>query len=292
MKVTDERLVNEVRKRLDQKNTALADLKELTKSLEQVNKKLQESERLKSSFISNLKNEINNPLTSLVALSGELVTLDLKDEKKYRTIAGMINYEARNLDFQIRNVLMVSEIESGENPLHITRVEACSLIGECIENFGHLLDDKAIRVDSEEQAPLWINTDTDKLAIILSNLISNGIVFNKEGGKLKISVDVGAGCFRFVVKDEGIGIRAEDQETIFDWFKQLDTGLTKRYRGHGLGLSVAKAAADLLGGSISVESEPGNGSTFTLRMPLQDNQKVNEVYLDGVDFFFEEGQEF
>lgn len=292
MELTDKQVVEEVMLRLDEKNRALSDLKNLTRNLELVNRKLQDSEKLKSSFISNLKNEINNPLTSLVTLSGELESLELKDEEKYKTIARMINCEAKNLDFQIRNVLMASEMESGEVPLHMAKVEIVSLVDDHLKNFDHLIAEKGIKVEGVNAEPLWINTDADKLGIIFANLISNAIVFNKDGGRMEISMSVKGDNFIFSASDEGIGIKKADQKFIFDWFKQLDTGFTKRYRGHGLGLSVAKAAAELLEGSLTVESKPGSGSKFKLQMPAHVAEDTQEMFVDGVDFFFEEGQEF
>jgi len=292
MKITDEELIEEFKTRLEDKNRALSDLRAVTKNLETLNKKLQESEKLKSDFLSNIRNEINNPLTVMVALSEELSTMKSVEEDRFRGIAGMLHKEALKLDFQIKNILIAAELESGENYLHITKVNIHSLLEECLMTFGPMIDEKGIIIKKSGPSPFWLNTDSEKMTLALSNIISNAIMFNKEGGTIDISIRECDDTFFCSVKDEGIGIAKDDQAVIFDRFKQLDTGMRKKYMGHGLGLSVAMAAVNFMDGTITVDSNPGKGSTFTLTVPDRSEEETEGVSTEGTEFFFDEEQEF
>ncbi len=292
MKMKDEALIDELKKRLEDKNKALTDLRSATKNLEKVNKKLQESEKLKSDFLSNIRNEINNPLTVMVALSAELGSMKSCEEKKFKGLAAMLHKEALVLDFQMRNILTAAELEAGESYFHITKVNVQSLIDECLNGFRPFIDENSLKIKRVGPSPLWANTDSEKLYIIISNLISNAVVFNKEGGLIEISVSKSDDTFSCSVRDEGIGIAKGDQKVIFDSFKQLDMGMRKKYRGHGIGLSVVMAAINLLDGSISVDSAPEKGSTFTLKIPVRSEEETEGVSTEGMEFFTDDEQEF
>ena len=162
MEITDEMLIDELKRRLEEKDRALFDLKAATRSLEKTNSKLQESESLKSNFLSNIRNEINNPLTALVNFSGELLKMDLKDEERFRRIASMLHREAHNLDFQIRNILIASDLEAGETELHVTKVDIPSLFKECLEGFESMLDECNIKIKIEGPSPFRVHTDSQK----------------------------------------------------------------------------------------------------------------------------------
>lgn len=290
--LTDEMLLQELKRRLDEKDKALVGMKALNNTLENTNKRLQESEKLKSNFLSNLRNEINNPLTALLALSTEMVTLDSKDRGRYKDIDKAIHSEVLNLDFQIRNVLIASELESGEADVHMTKVDAKTLVQDALQGFTYMIEARGLKVHVDSPASkIYLNTDSEKLQMIISNLISNGIVFNKDGGGLYISIGISNDEFTFSVKDEGAGIEECNYEMIFDRFKQLDVGVRKSFKGHGLGLSVAKAIVEVLGGEITVESSPGKGSVFTFHIPAQTDMKVEDVTIDGAEYFLDDDME-
>ena len=285
MTITDDELIEEFKKRLDEKNMALTDLRAVTKNLEMVNRKLQDSERLKTDFLSNIRNEINNPLTVMVALSEELASAKPTDVTKFQGLASMLHKEALSLDFQIRNVLIAAELESGEFNLHVTRVNVNSLIDECLKNLIPIVDGKGIVVEKKGPSPLWVNTDSEKLQITLLNLLHNAVVFSDDGGTIEISIRESDETFICSVRDEGVGMKKEDQGLIFDRFKQLDTGMRKKYMGHGIGLSVAKEAMNFMDGDISVDSKPGKGSTFTVTVPLRSEEESEGFSTEGMEFF-------
>jgi signal transduction histidine kinase len=264
---------------------ALTDLRAVTKNLEMVNRKLQDSERLKTDFLSNIRNEINNPLTVMVALSEELATAKPTDVTRFQGLASMLHKEALSLDFQIRNVLVAAELESGECSVHVTRVNVHSLIDDCVKNLLPIIEEKGIVVEKKGPSPAWINTDSEKLQTTLSNLLHNAVVFSNDGGVVEISFRESDETFICSIRDEGIGMKKEDHGVIFDRFKQLDTGMRKRYMGHGIGLSVAKGAVNFMDGDISVESEPGKGSIFTVTVPLCSEEESEGFSTEGMEFF-------
>lgn len=285
MTITDDELIEEFKKRLDEKNMALNDLRAVTKNLEMVNRKLQDSERLKTDFLSNIRNEINNPLTVMVALSEELASAKPTDVTKFQGLASMLHKEALSLDFQIRNVLVAAELESGEFSLHVTRVNINSLLDECVKNLIPIIEEKGIVVERKGPSPVWVNTDAEKLQITLSNLLHNAVIFSNDGGVVEVSLRESDETFICSIRDEGIGMKKEDQGVIFDRFKQLDTGMRKKYMGHGIGLSVAKGAMNFMDGDISVESEPGKGSIFTVTVPLRSEEESEGYSTEGMEFF-------
>lgn len=285
MTITDGELIEEFKKRLDEKNMALNDLRAVTKNLEMVNRKLQDSERLKTDFLSNIRNEINNPLTVMVALSEELASAKPTDVTKFQGLASMLHKEALSLDFQIRNVLVAAELESGEFSLHVTRVNINSLLDDCVKNLIPIIEEKGIVVEKKGPSPVWVNTDAEKLQITLSNLLHNAVIFSNDGGIVEVSLRESEETFICSIRDEGIGMKKEDQGVIFDRFKQLDTGMRKKYMGHGIGLSVAKGAMNFMDGDISVESEPGKGSIFTVTVPLRSEEESEGYSTEGMEFF-------
>ena len=289
--ISEKEMLEALSKNFENKDKVLKELEGSYKKLEDAHKKLYESERSKSNFLSNLRNAINNPMASLVALSEEMIHIDLGDKDKYKQMAAMLLSETLNLDSQIRNLLTAAEIESGDVELDIARVEVNSVLSSATSNLKHHITEKKIVVKTNIKEDLWINTDPDKFYSIVFNLLSNGVVFNTDGGLLDISMAVEDDEFTYSVRDGGVGIDKEDQQEIFNRFVQLDSGPTKKYGGLGLGLSVARAATDLLGGEIAVQSTPGRGSVFTLTLPANLNLEASNVCIDGVELFDSDGEE-
>ena len=206
-------------------------------------------------------------------------------------IAGMINSEAISLDFQIRNVMTAADLEAGEAELHITKTEISSLIDECLSNLLPMVKEYGVEIKKDGPGELWINTDKDKLCIIILNLISNAIVFNREGGTVGIDYRIEDNSLFIAISDEGIGISQKHHKEIFDRFRQLDTGVSKKYKGHGLGLSVARSGVEILGGQIDLESIVGEGSKFIITVPVNAGMEVEGTFSEGSELFFDDGDD-
>lgn len=291
-KLTDGELIDELKNRFEVNRKALNDLDALRRNLEQVNKKLQDSEALKSHFLSNIRNEINNPLTSIMGLARQLMSSAV-DPHKAASTGSLIYSEAFSLDFQLRNIFMAAELEAGEALPAFAHVEITSMVDGAIDLFDHQAELKALRIESACPPELVFTTDAQKLQLMINNLLANAIEYTPEGGKIELSATIEDGQLRLAVRDSGEGIRDSDREAVFDRFRQLEMGTTKSHRGHGLGLSVTAALADLLGGTVEPAESSQAGSTFTLEIPAGEApEELDTTARDGNFFLFGDAETF
>ncbi|HNX93928.1 MAG TPA: hybrid sensor histidine kinase/response regulator [Holophaga sp.] len=272
--------------------SALFDAKVLNSKLIDMNERLRDSEAMKSGFIAHMRNEINNPLNAILALAEELLRSVLSPER-LRQIAGIIHGEASHLDFQLRNVFCAAELEAGEATPFITNAEIGSILRNVADSLSHVAQMKDIQIRLiDPPDPLVFPTDAAKTHLILENLLANAIEFSPQGKSVELCARIQDDELVLDVKDEGIGISAEDQALIFKRFRQLDTGLTRAHMGPGLGLSVTKALLELMGGEIAVDSEPGQGSRFSCRIPRGQNPETSGMEaFDGNLFLFDDTEE-
>jgi signal transduction histidine kinase len=295
-RLTDKELIGELQNRFEENRKALDDLRVVTKKLDTVNRKLKESEELKSNFLSNIRNEIVNPLTAIMALAGQVVEYEGSDESLVST-AKLIHLEAFNLDYQLRNIFAAAEIEAGETVLSVSRVDVLSLIQGIIGSFGNHAKSKGLKVklvwDSPEESGggLFFKTDPEKLQLVLFNIISNAIEFSVEKKRVDIKVLKQDSIMSIDVTDSCLGIEDEEKERIFDRFRQVDEGVCKSHKGHGLGLSITKFMVDFLHGTLNLSSVKGKGCTFTLNLPEVDTGDDIDVFSEGGNEFIFEGEE-
>ena len=266
----------------------------VTKKLEAVNKKLESSEKVKSNFVSHMKNEINNPLTSILGLSQQLVNM-ASDPKMVEMVASSIYSEAFSLDFQLRNIFMAAELESGETELQISLVDIDTVILDTIDSFKHVAAAKNLTTrfapNRAEGEQLLFKTDSEKIHQVFANLLSNAIEFNHDKGEIEVYADMVDSHLRITIKDTGTGIDPAQIDRIFDRFTQLESGVTKTHKGHGLGLSIVKAAMDLMDGTISMNNNQGDhpGCTFIITLPeLEMDADADAFSVDGNEFFFDD----
>ena len=285
-KPTDEELIEEIRRRFEFNQNALNDMRAMTRKLEQVNEKLQESEALKSQFLSNIRNEINNPLSAIMGLAAQFFDRSCDPEVCRKTIC-MIYAEAFNLDYQLQNVFMAAELEAGDTEPAFAMVEIDSVLNNCLDKLGYRISDKELSVAKHIPEDLIFPTDAQKIEIILLNLLGNAVEFTDNGGLITLDVEENKQGLIVAVKDNGPGISTVDQGVIFDRFRQLEAGATKGHRGHGLGLSICWALAELLGGTIDLDSQPGHGSRFVLSLPRPDVETVVHA-AEGNFFIFDD----
>ncbi|MCD4834135.1 MAG: HAMP domain-containing histidine kinase [Bacteroidales bacterium] len=295
--LTDKDLINELKKRFEQNKNALKEVQKLNKELIKVNKKLENSEALKSHFISNITNEIINPFASILALSKNILSVKKENWKKVFSMVSLIYSEAFNLDFQLRNIFVAAKLEAGEIFPEILNVDIKHLTESVIDSFKYETKKKKIKVtfqfniETENNKPFFFKTDPEKLRLILSNLLSNAIKFSSEKKEIIIDASIENNELIVSVKDYGTGISLENQKIIFDRFKKLDSGINSIRRGHGLGLSINKVLLDLLYGSINIKSEMDKGANFTISIPENESQ-VSGFAFDGNELFFDDDQEF
>ena len=296
-KFTDEELIEELRNRFRMNREGLEELQELNRELRVVNKKLEESESLKSHFISNITNEIINPFTSILGLAKNILSVKKEDWKTVISMVALIHSEAFNLDFQLRNIFVAAKIEAGEIYPEILNVDIKTLVFNVIESFRFEAKKKGVDLnyifDIQPQVgkTFYFKTDPEKLKLILSNLLSNALKFSFEKQKIDVKVWIEDAMLKIAVEDFGTGISEDNQKKIFDRFKRLDSGINSINRGHGLGLSINKAILDLLKGDVEIKSEIGKGSRFTFAIP-EAKSDIAGFSTDGNEFLFDEEEIF
>jgi signal transduction histidine kinase/DNA-binding response OmpR family regulator len=237
--------------------------------LEMQKRQLDEANRLKSSFLANMSHELRTPLNSVIALSGVLSRrLAMTIPAEERSYLEIIERNGKGLLTLINDILDLSRIEAGREELSVSRCAVRELADELVVMIAPQAVEKNIALLNQVSADLpLITTDPKKLHHILQNIIGNAVKFTEQG-QVTVAAEVQGAELVIAVSDTGIGIAAEQIPRIFDEFRQADDGTARKYGGTGLGLAIAKKYAQLLGGIITVQSTLGQGSTFTLRLPL------------------------
>ena len=246
---------------------------DLTKAQDVLVDKAGELERVnqyKSEFLANMSHELRTPLNSTLILAKLLAdnktgNLTVEQVRFAQTISSAGN----DLLALINDILDLSKMEAGKLDIISEPFAPSKLANELQATFTPLAEQKALdlRIVIEPGAPAQIETDMQRLGQILKNLLSNAIKFT-ERGEITLNILGAGGRIQFAVRDTGIGIGPDQQQFIFEAFRQADGSTHRKYGGTGLGLSISRDLARLLGGDISVSSKPGEGSVFTLSLPL------------------------
>ncbi|HEY5958160.1 MAG TPA: ATP-binding protein [Polyangiaceae bacterium] len=244
-----------------------------SRSLEEKAEQLQLISKYKSEFLANMSHELRTPLNSLLILSQLLAenrSQNLTPEQvKFAQTVYTSGHELLTL---INEILDLSKVEAGKMPI-IPKHFVLSEVKEYLEQtFRHVAGQKNLAFDIEmaPSLPSSVFTDINRLQQILKNLLSNAFKFTAKGGVIMRVVperNERSNMIAFSVQDSGIGIPGDKQKLIFEAFLQADGTTSRKYGGTGLGLTISREIARLLGGSIEVQSVPGEGSTFTLRIP-------------------------
>ncbi len=256
-----------------QKSELSAQTAELTQQnaeLEMQKKQLDEASRMKTNFLSNMSHELRTPLNSVIALSGVLSrrVKDMIPEEEYRYLE-IIERNGKNLLALINDVLDISRIEAGREELEASQFSVEALLADTVPLLQPLAAQKGITLQYQCLTPgLAMYSDLDKCRHILQNLIGNAIKFT-EKGSVNITAQTSGDSIELKVADTGIGISPENLPYIFDEFRQADSGTARRYGGTGLGLTIVKKYAGLMGGSVRVKSAPHEGSEFTVLLPIR-----------------------
>ncbi len=291
-KATKEELIAHLIEIKAECDTCKQELHQLEGDLVQVNKKLQESEAIKSHFISNICNEIINPFTSVIALSENILKVDKESWKNVISMVALIHSEVFHLDFQLKNIFAAAKLEAGEVSPEISKVDINSLLKNVIEAFKFDARHKHLQIVYESEIGnddhnKYFNTDSEKLHLIISNLLSNAIKFSFDNSKVFIRAHKSFGKLIIELQDYGQGISRENENIIFDRFKRLDSGINSVNRGHGLGLSINKAMLDILEGTIAFTSKPNEGATFVVHIP-ESSEITRGFSSDSGELFFKD----
>ena len=232
--------------------------------------------KAKTDFLSNMSHDIRTPMNAIIGIAS-LIEHDAGDEAKVREYVRKIEVSSQNLLGIINDVLDMSKIESGKTTLNYADFSISELIGELDVLFRPQAEEKhqSFEIIRENIRHEWLNGDSIRIIQILSNLLSNAVKYTQEGGhihfiieEIKTKSQVYA-KYRFIVKDDGVGIEEDFKDKIFDAFTREESSLTNKIQGTGLGMAITRNLVELMGGSIEVESEKGKGSTFELMLDLK-----------------------
>jgi signal transduction histidine kinase len=251
------------------------DLDHKVDELAQVNMRLYEMNQLKSDFLANMSHELRTPLNSIIGFSEVLQGIDSLSDKQ-KKFATNIRASGHLLLQMINEILDLAKLEAGKMEVHPREFRIETIVQAHCEMVRPLTQEKNIdlRIQCADDLPL-IYQDQVKVQQIFNNLLSNAIKFTPEGGRITTTVNTtDHGNLRIILEDTGVGIAEEDREIIFEKFRQgtiVTSGdtLTREFAGTGLGLSIVKELCHLLNGRVTVESNVGKGSIFTVTLPVQ-----------------------
>lgn len=251
--------------RLEQTNSELESAKELS---EQANE-------LKSAFVANISHEIRTPLTAILGFTEQVLSTEIHSPDQ-RDLLNRVLKSGRHLLALINDILDLSKIESNKLDLEISEINLFQALSDVESILSAQASDKKLgfTFNFDYPIPKTIRSDATRLKQILFNLISNAIKFTEKGSvTVSVGFDQDQGQVIVKVKDTGIGMTKEVQKRIFAPFVQADVSISRKFGGTGLGLVISNSLAGLLGGNISLESEPGVGSEFTVRFKANGDER-------------------
>ncbi len=240
---------------------------------------LEKISQVKSQFLANVTHELRSPVNAIIGLAELLRMAAEKNsmEQIKERLSFMIS-SATNLRAIITNILDLSKIEAGKMQVIRQQCNASALLAEIAETARILVGKKPVSVEVSAPAmPIMIFTDPIKLRQIVTNLASNASKFT-ESGKITLTLAIIGSSLEISVTDTGMGIKEEHLDKLFTAFGQIEDAKTKQHEGTGLGLTISRNFAELIGGSISVSSVFGKGTTFTLSLPLQNMDRQGGLY--------------
>ena len=245
-----------------------------------------EYDRLKIEFFSNLSHELKTPLNVIlgtVQLSQLIVDKNVDGEAKNRisTKISIMKQNCYRLLRLINNIMDITKIDGGFFNINLEKHNIITIVEDITLSVADYIENKGINLifdtDVEERI---IDCDPDKIERVMLNLLSNAIKFTDEGGTIEVNIEDKGENIRISVKDNGTGIPEDKLDEIFDRFKQVDKTLVRNYQGTGIGLSLVKSLVEMHGGSITLESQYGQGSIFSIELPvvqLLENEEIEEV---------------
>lgn len=260
----------------DELGTLAANVNRMNDELGKLYQQLDTANRYKSDFLASMSHEFRTPLNAIIGY-GRLIRRETEGQispLQKDNLQDLLNNAERLLNL-IDSLLDFAKIEAGKMEVQVEPVRVSEIIRGAASTIESMLNIDSVRLIREIASDIPpLNTDREKLRQIILNLLGNAVKFT-ERGEIRISASQQNGSLKLVVSDTGIGIEKKDLHQIFEKFHQGDLSTTRKYRGTGLGLAIVKKFVNVLGGEISVESEVGQGSIFTVTLPVDYQRNVS-----------------
>lgn len=247
------------------------------RELKELSEELQRASEAKGMFLANMSHEIRTPLTTIIGYTESLQANELPELERPEAL-GIINNSSKHLLALLNDILDFSKIEAGELAIEMLNTDLNQLLEQVHVMCQELAKKKGLSIDWHLQSPVPTHIDTDPTRVkqILINLLSNAIKFTAQGN-INILLNLSEHTLTVAVVDQGIGIAEDKLAKLFTSFNQVDNSTSRQYGGTGLGLSISQSLANKLGGEISVDSELGKGSTFTLKLPIESKDAEKQM---------------
>jgi two-component system phosphate regulon sensor histidine kinase PhoR len=227
---------------------------------------IKKTERMRKDFVANVSHEFKTPLTSIMGYAETLLSMEQNDPAVTREFLEAIERNAKLLRGLVEDLLVLAQLE-GESPVQKSKIDIRQLIQDEIQAKHPLFSSRNLQVRLE-CSPIEIQADQRRLSRALSNLLDNAATYNRPGGEVRVNAASAGSQFRIEVEDTGAGIAPSDLGRVFERFYRVDKSRTRDSGGTGLGLAIAKHAVESQGGSLTVTSRLGVGSTFRILLPL------------------------
>lgn len=230
--------------------------------------RLQQLEDTRQEFVSNVSHELKTPMTSMKVLADSLLANENVPAEMYREFLSDINSEIDRENKIITDLLTLTKLNRSEGSMHIAQVDINELLENTMHRIGPIARVADVELSLTSYRPVVAEVDEVKLSLAFTNLIENGVKYNKKGGYVRVTLNSDHIAFYVKVEDSGIGIPEEDISKIFDRFYRVDKTRSRESGGTGLGLAIVKNVVIMHKGEIRAESTLGEGTTFTMRIPL------------------------
>jgi len=248
---------------------ATGEMAELAESYNAMAEKIENFDRSRSQFVSNASHELKTPLTAMKLLLECLIDQpEMPDELKMEFMQDM-NHEIDRLSGIITDLLTLTQMDSRDDALHLSEVDLSALTEETLHTLAPVADKAGLHIVSAIAPGLSLSGDRVKLASVVYNLTDNAIKYTPGGGEIRVTLAARGRQAILTVADNGIGIPPEEQPHVFDRFYRVDKARSRATGGTGLGLSIVRQMVQLHGGSITLASALGEGSTFTVTLPMR-----------------------
>lgn len=239
-------------------------------------KRLEDTRR---DFVANISHELKTPIGAVGLLAEALVDAT-DDPEMVKKFAGNLYRESRRLAHLVQDIIQLSRLQSAEVATHAQLVELSGVISEAVERNAVIAENKNIKLASSAPEGIRVYGDHEQLVVAIKNLIENAILYSDENSQVGIGLSEVDGVAEVAVTDSGVGIPQDEQERIFERFYRVDPSRSRQTGGTGLGLSIVKHVAMNHRGEVRLFSQPGLGSTFTLRIPVAETNAIDSVQSD------------